>query len=332
LIYAISLPSATAEQATFIDVAAEVQPKMVKIFGAGGAALLEGHQSGFLVSDQGHILTAWSYVLDEDTVTVVLADGQRVDARLVAADPRTEVALLKCEYDTADLPYFNLRDAVTLAPGERILAFTNIFRIATGDEPVSVQHGLVAGIAPLVARSGAAPVRFRGDVYFVDAVTSNPGAAGGALTDRRGRLAAIIGKERRGVTSNLWLNYAIPVAEFAESVDAMLDGRFAAPDAGDDGPAPENSATVSALGIVLVPDVVTKTPAFVDAVRPDSPAAKAGIRPDDLIVFVESRLIQSCRDLHKAVARHEHDDPIRIAIIRDDELIERTLEPPEVER
>ena len=61
-------PSSAAE-ATFIQAAASVQPKMVKIYGAGGLQGLEAYQSGFLISPQGHVLTAWSYVLDTDYIT-----------------------------------------------------------------------------------------------------------------------------------------------------------------------------------------------------------------------------------------------------------------------
>jgi S1-C subfamily serine protease len=71
---------AAAESWSFADVIAEVQPKMVKIYGAGGFRGLQSYQSGFLISEQGHILTAWSYVLDTDFLAVTLNDGQRHSA------------------------------------------------------------------------------------------------------------------------------------------------------------------------------------------------------------------------------------------------------------
>ena len=77
------------------DVARQVQPKVVKIYGAGGLRGLEAYQSGLVISGKGHVLTVWSYVLDADEVTVVLDDGRRFTAQYVAADPLTEIAVLE---------------------------------------------------------------------------------------------------------------------------------------------------------------------------------------------------------------------------------------------
>src|SRR4051794_2063220 len=62
-------------------------PKVVKIFGAGGAKNLYAYGSGFIVSPEGHIVTVWSHILDSDTVSVVLDDGRRFQGKVVAAEP-----------------------------------------------------------------------------------------------------------------------------------------------------------------------------------------------------------------------------------------------------
>jgi serine protease Do len=67
-------------QSSFAPVVKQVQPRMVKIYGAGGPRGLEAYQSGFLISSDGHILTVWSYVLDADLITAVLDDGRRFTA------------------------------------------------------------------------------------------------------------------------------------------------------------------------------------------------------------------------------------------------------------
>ena len=79
---------------------------MVKITGAGGLRGMEGYQSGMLISPQGHILTAYTYALDTDYITVVLADGRKFDAKLLGAEPRLEVAVLKIP--AQGLPCFRL--------------------------------------------------------------------------------------------------------------------------------------------------------------------------------------------------------------------------------
>jgi S1-C subfamily serine protease len=190
--------------ASFAEVSLQVQSKVVKLYGAGGVRGLEAYQSGLLVSDQGHVLTVWSYVLDADEVTVVLDDGRRYSARHLAADPLTEIAVLKFEADGDPLPYFDLTKAVTAEPGMRVLAFSNLFGIATGDEPVSVLHGVVSAVAPLEARRGAFTTNYRGDVYVVDAAANNPGAAGGVLTDSKGQLLGMLGKELRSNLTDTW--------------------------------------------------------------------------------------------------------------------------------
>ena len=111
--------------ASFVDVARQVQPKVVKLYGAGGLRGLEAYQSGLLISGKGHVLTVWSYVLDADEVTVVLDDGRRFTAKHVAADPLTEIAVLKFDPGDEDVPHFDLAAAATAEPGARVLAFSN---------------------------------------------------------------------------------------------------------------------------------------------------------------------------------------------------------------
>jgi serine protease Do len=310
--------------ASFADVARQVQAKVVKIYGSGGVRGLESYQSGLLISDEGHLLTVWSYVLDADEVTVVLDDGRRYSAKHVAADPLTEIAVLKFEPEGEPVPHFELTEAGTAEPGARVLAFSNLFGIATGDEPVSMLHGVVAAVAPLEARRGAFTTNYRGEVYVVDAAANNPGAAGGALTDSQGRLLGMLGKELRSSLTGTWLNYALPVSAFATTVDDILAGRFTPPDV-TEVDQPESPLTPAALGIVLVPDVVVRTPPYIDRVVPDSPAARVGLRPDDLVVMINGTVATSCRDAVGLFGRLESDATVRIAALRGEELIEVSL-------
>jgi serine protease Do len=311
--------------ASFADVAKRVQPKVVKLYGAGGLRGLESYQSGFLISENGHVLTVWSYVLDADEVTVVLDDGRRFTARHVAADPLTEIAVLKLDTGGDKLSFFDLSQSVAGEPGDRVLAFSNLFGIAAGNEPVSVLHGVISAEAPLAARRGSAITNFRGNVYVVDAAANNPGAAGGALVDLQGRLLGMLGKELRSSLTGTWLNYALPVDVFAPTVEEILAGRFT-PSELSEIDRPENPLEFADLGIVLVPDVVIRTPPYVDRVLRDSPAARAGLRADDLLVMLDTQVTSSCREANRLIERLEHDATIRIAVLRGDELLEFTLQ------
>ncbi|MEX0818382.1 MAG: S1C family serine protease [Pirellulaceae bacterium] len=308
---------------SFASTIESVQPKMVKIYGAGGIRGLEPYQSGFLISAEGHILTAWSYVLDTETITIVLDDGRRFGAEVLGADPRIEIAVLKI--DATELPFFELNEAVDLNAGSRVLAFSNVFSVAAGNESVSVLHGSVAASTKLAARRGAYATPYRGSAYLLDAMTNNPGAAGGALTDRRGQLAGLLGKELRNSLDNTWLNYAIPIFEIRSSVDEILAGNSRPISTEPDRRRPIESVTLDSLGIVLVPNVVAKTPPYVDRVRSGTPAAEAGVLPDDLILFVNDRLVNSSKVLRDELLYLDRIDEVRLVIQRQQQLIEVSL-------
>lgn len=315
--------SPASAQTSFAEVVASVQPKMVKIYGAGGLTGLEAYQSGFLVSGEGHILTVWSYVLDAEVVTVMLDDGRRFQAELLGMDPRLEIAVLKI--DAADVAHFNLDASVALEPGQRVLAFSNLFGVATGNEPTSVLHGSVAAKTELAARRGAFETNYRGPVYVVDAMTNNPGAAGGALTDRRGQIAGLLGKELRSSLSNTWLNYAIPVSELVSAFEDIRAGRSRPSVRAQDEKKPKEFHQLALLGIQLVPDFLQKTPPFIEGVRAGSPAAKAGLKPDDLVLFVNGRLVPSCKLLADELEYIDRIDQVQLTLQRGQELIEVSL-------
>lgn len=327
LLLTIALGTAGPLQAngTFSDAIAETQPKIVKIYGAGGFRGLEPYQSGMLVSPEGHVLTVWSYVLDTDYITVTLNDGRRFDAELVAADPRLELAVLKIDAD--DLPYFNLSESVEASAGTRVLAFSNLYGVATGDEAASVQHGSIAVVTNLEARHGAFETPYNGPVHVLDAMTNNPGAAGGVLTNRRGDLLGMLGKELRNSLNNTWLNYSIPMGELAPTVNKMILGEYEG--SVTDTPGEQRSdypLSLDLLGIVLVPNVLERTPPFIDQIRSSTPAYAAGLRPDDLLIFFNGRLIQSCNDLFDELTYIDRADPVEISVMRNNEFIEFTLQ------
>lgn len=322
----LSAASAPAQQ-SLAKVITAVQPKMVKLYGAGGVQGLEAYQSAFLISDEGHILTAWSYVLDADVITATLDDGRKLTAEMVGMDPRLEIAVLKI--DAQDLPHFNLDEAVAAEAGQRVLAFSNLYGVAAGNEPTSVLRGIVSAKADLAARRGAFETNYRGKVYVLDAMTNNPGAAGGALTDSKGRLVGLLGKELRNSQTNTWLNYAIPISELTQAVVDIRAGKLRTANRNETVKKPKEAHTLALLGLQLVPDFLPKTPPFVESVRPMSPAAKADIRTDDLILFVNEQLVPSHKQVLEELSFVDRVDPVRLTIQRGQELLEvqLTLEP-----
>ena len=306
----------------------ETLPKVVKIYGAGGLRGLAAYSTGFLVSPEGHIATVWSHVLDRDQVTVVLNDGRRYDAKVLGAEPQLDLAMLKIAEEGLNLPYFDVSQAAEASPGTRVLAFSNMFKVAVGDEPVSVLHGVIAAEWDLSARRGRFKVPYQGPVYVVDAITNNPGAAGGVITTRDGKLLGVIGKELRNAESNTWINYAIPLSQLKEPIAQIVEsGMYVERKK----PEEENPRRYNPLdfGLVMVPDVLYRTPAYVDAVLPGSPAAEAGLAPDDLVLFVNEELMQSVRNLNDELGYLEAGDTLRLIVQRGNGLV--TVELP-VER
>jgi serine protease Do len=308
---------------------AQVSPRMVKIFGAGGIQRLQGYCTGFLVSPQGHIATVWSHVLDQGEVSVVLDSGRKLTAKVIGAEPRLDLAILKIDGD--ELPYFDLDLAADAAtPGTRVLAFSNMFNVASGNEPVTVLHGVIAARTKLEGRRGVFDIAFPAPVYIVDAITNNSGSLGGVLTTRDGRLLAMIGKELRNAQSNTWVNYAMPIAELKDPIQEIIAGKYA-PVPAKLADTPETAPRHLPLdfGLVMIPDVVARTPAYVEEVTPNSVAAQAGIKTDDLILFVNGELIQSCRHLMEVCDKLEDGTMVDFVLRRDGKLETIKLVVPE---
>jgi len=319
----LMLPSAFAQEVDDpkVDTISWAFRRVVKIYGAGGVKGLAGYGTGFLISPDGHVVTVWNTVLDADEVTVVLNDGRRYTGKLLGAEPQLDVAVIKLEDVNSELPHFDLSDLGEAGVGTRILGFSNMFKVATGDEPVSVMHGVIAAKTKLNARRGSFEVPYDGPVYVVDAITNNPGAAGGVITTRGGKLLGVIGKELRNANSNTWINYAIPVSELKDVIRQIVTGNYIEREKKPDEDENPNRYQPLDFGIVLLPDVVYRTPAYVESIVPGSAAQKIGLKPDDLILFVNDELIQSSKILKKELGVLEAGDTLRMIVRRKNKLV-----------
>jgi S1-C subfamily serine protease len=329
--------SSLQAQSSFEQVASTVNKKLVKVFGSGGFKGLISYGTGIIISPKGHILTANSQLLDTQDLRLHLSDGRKVRAKVIVIEPEFDAAILEIKREENEsqlnLPYFDISAAaksMTAGPGDWVLAFTNSFQIATRDEPMTVQRGVIAAHTKLVARRGITEIPFYGEVFFLDAITNNPGSAGGALTTRKGDLIGMVGKEYRNVTSDTWANYAIPLnckvevkqneknrmvtmAEFA--VEAMA-GKWEVSTGRTklkDGPGAYH-------GIRFVPDIFDKTPPYIDAIDRGSPAAKAGLKPDDLVVYVEGEPIYSIKTFKDMISNAKPGMELKLEVRRGEKL------------
>jgi serine protease Do len=298
-------------------VSVDAASRVVKLYGAGGIRGLESYQTGILVSPSGHILTVLSTAIDSEVIDCVLDDGRRYTAILVGADLRRELAVLKI--DGTNLPFFKLSaDSPRQVVGTRVLALSNLFGVAVGDERVSIQQGVIAAHVPLRARRGSHEAAYRGDVYILDCTTNNPGSPGGCLITWQGNCIGMLGKELRSAENATWLSYAIPTNELALGLEAILSGRNNESLAGEK---EVSDLDIRSLGLELVPDLLNLTPPFVEAIVPNTQAAETDLQADDLIVAVGNRTVTSQRGLRQELSYLIPGDPIQLNVIRNGRIV-----------
>lgn len=303
-------------QQSMTPAAVDVNKKMVKLYGAGGFKGLPSYGTGILVSPNGWILTVNNHILTTTDLRVHTYDGRVFVGKVVIKEPELDVALVKID-EVDKLPYFNVAEAAAkpvAGPGDWIIAFSNQFNIATRDERMSVQRGVISSYTELRGRRGIFEAPFAGEVYFIDTIACNPGAAGGIITNRKGELLGILGRELKNTLSDTWINYAVPIQAVVEVIyedkdkDKQTTGKVSIASFVKDGMAGKYRVATAKrdkekyggfTGIVLVSDAVTLTPPYVEEVMAGSPAAKAGLRPDDLIVYIDGELIPSIKHYRK---------------------------------
>jgi serine protease Do len=334
---------AAAADAPFEKTTNDVNNKLVKLFGSGGFKGLTHYGTGIVVSPQGHILTVANQLLDTQDLRIHLADGRRFRAKVLYTEPELDAALLVIKQDEKDkvdldLEYFDIPAAaknLKAQPGDWVLAFSNCFEIATRDEPMSVQRGVISAYTKLVARRGIYEVPYHGEVFFFDQIFSNPGSAGGAVTTRKGELVGMLGKEYRNVTSDTWINYALPVNAAVEVKDGDKIRKITLEELVVDGikgtykppvKRPSQNGPGAYHGIVFVPNVLQRTPPYIDRVAPNSPAQKAKLQADDLIVYVDGEPVYSIQTFKEIVSKLVPGSRIQLEVRRGDKLTAVELE------
>jgi serine protease Do len=212
------------------------------------------------------------------------------------------------------------------------MALSNMYKVAERDEMMSVQRAMITAVGKLSARRGQFEVPYHGEVLYLDTITNNPGAAGGAVLDRHGNLLGIIGKEFRNNQTDTWVNYAMPLntkAEvvikgekkmftLAEFVDLAIHDKWVKSD-----PKPEVDPIKNPrvyTGIIFVPKVVDRTPPYIDGIEPNSPAAKAGLKPDDLVIYLDGEPVYSTDVYRDLIKRYNPGDKVQVEIRRGDIL------------
>ena len=338
VLFAASVPAAAAEPVA--KVADAVNEKMVKVFGSGGFRGVTNYSTGILVSADGDILTVASQTLDTSELIIHLYDGRKMKASVVVTEPELDIALLKIKVDGKkpgeptglNLAHFDFVESLKrpmAEAGDWVLGFSNQFQIAMRDEPMSIQQGTVMSVSKLHGRRGIFDFPYTGEVYVVDAITNNPGAGGGALCDRKGNLLGIIGREIKNSLSETWINYAIPLSAKVDLKDGDKTVTVTLPQfvslamQGKYKPVIKPIVALTAggfHGIRFVPNILERTPPYVDEIYPNSPAAKAGVQINDLVSFIDGEPIYSIKAFGDYLRKTRPGTTIRLEVRRGDNL------------
>ncbi len=301
-----------AEEGEFAPAIRYAQARMVKIFGAG-IGRSPGYGTGLVVSPEGDILTSQGVHLATNALRVVTPDGETHFAKVVHRSQNLQAAILKIEAKTPE--YFNLEEPAEIEPGDWILAVSNAFKVADGTEPLSVNVGVLQLRTHLEARRGVQDFPYHGDVLLIDAITSNPGAAGGAVIRVDGKLAGMVGKVIEGNNTNTRLNYAVP-ANLLHDFLAKPEGELAS---SENNPSPTDLP--GDLGIRLFALGGRLQPAYVDRVVSGSPAALAGIKGDDLVISLDGKPVKSSDDFTRAMAAIKAGQEVAIDLKRKNSVL-----------
>lgn len=314
------------------DPLASAQLAMAKLYGAGQIAGLEGYQSGFFIEGEPSlVVTVDSAALDGSTVSVVDAFGERYEGRIVGRDAASGLVLLECPAGIKPPATLAVPSGVVVRLTQRVWALSNCFNIAAGDEPVTLQRARIAALASMPASSVEGDGRptvgapeAGSPVLVLSAVTSNPGAGGGVVVDEVGQLLGVLGAECRSPVTGAWLNYALTADAVSAAIARIRD------QSGDlslDPLAKENpSFLLRRVGLGLVAAITKRTPAFVERVGEGSPAARAGVEPDDLIVAVSGATVGTVEAAGAAIGRGlNRDGEVELTVLRYERLVTLTL-------
>src|SRR5262249_19869073 len=208
-----------------------------------------------------------------------------------------------------DGPYFRT--------GQFVVSLGNCFRLAEFSEKVSATFGVVVGRANTALRYRLADVKFEGDLILTDAC-NNQGQYGGGLFDLQGNWIGLNTRLIESKETNTMLSAAIPSRDLLPYLDECVRGVVR------DEKQVANKPVY--IGAVLFQQAGRQSPpAYVDRVIADSPAAKAGLRPDDLIVRIDEFSVRSCKELREVLAKFKPGQTVQVTYKRGTKVVQAPL-------
>jgi S1-C subfamily serine protease len=292
-----------------VRVAETVMPTVINIRakqpGRGGSG------SGLLFTPDGFLLTNHHVIQGNPQVRVRLNDGRELPARVVGADPWTDLAVVQA--DAAGLPYAELGDSSQLRVGQLAVAIGS---------PFGFDSTVTAGVVSALGRTLRSITGHLVDNVIQTDAALNPGNSGGPLVDSRGR---VIGINTAIIQSAQGICFAIPINAAKHILPQLMQhGRVVRGYLGLHG---HNVPIARPLGRFF--GLTQATGVEVVAVEPEGPAYQAGIEPEDLIVSLGDQEVTNVDDLHKLLTQLPVGVPSSVVILRGQRRLQRFVLPEE---
>jgi serine protease Do len=257
-----------------------------------------GQGSGFIISDDGYIMSNHHVVGDADKITVRLGDGRQFEAKRIGTDRKSEVAIIKI--DAKGLPFLKFGDSDALEIGEWIIAVGN---------PFGLSETVTAGIVSAKGRSGMGIADYESFIQTDAAI--NPGNSGGPLLDLDGHVVGINTAIYSRSGGSMGIGFAIP-ANMALQIKEQL--------------VKTGKVSRGYLGIViqeLTPELRESFKAqgregiLVSDVTKDSPAEKGGVKQGDIITTLEGKPVHDVGSFRNQIASFGPDSKLDLGILRE---------------
>jgi len=252
--------------------------------------------SGVIVRPEGVIITNRHVIQGGQDIVVVLADKREFKARVLLADARTDLAVLKIDTHGQQLPTIQFGDSDRVQVGDLVLAI--------GD-PFGIGQTVTLGIVSALARTQVNASDYQ---FFIQTDAAiNPGNSGGALVTTDGKLAGINTAIVSRTGEYAGIGFAIPANLARRVVEGALGGGFKVPWIGASGQA-VTSDVAQSVGLGRPQGVILKS------VYPNGPAAGAGLHAGDVVLAVDGAAVDDMQGLNYRIATHKAGDSVRLHV------------------
>ena len=265
----------------------------------------EGNGSGVIISNDGYIVTNNHVIDGANKISVTLRDGTNYDATLVGKDSKTDIAIIKI--DAKNLKAATIGNSDALVVGEIAVAVGN----PLGQLGGTVTDGIISALEREIKLEGRTMNLIQTNAAI------NPGNSGGGLFNANGELIGIVVAKSSGVDVE-GLGFAIPVNDVKSVINDLLEHGYATNRAFLGVALRDTSYSTNGGGSSIYSMFFSQINygAAVDSVVENSPADKAGIQKDDIIISVNNEVISSASDVTSKISDYSVGDKVTIGLIR----------------